>query len=31
MVMELVDGVELFDKIAEIEKYDENVARKLFK
>lgn len=31
MIMELIDGVELFDKIAEIEKYDENMARCLFK
>ena len=31
MVMKLIDGVELFDKIAEIEKYDENMARNLFK
>jgi serine/threonine protein kinase len=31
MVMELVKGVELFDKIAEIEKYDENIAKRLFK
>lgn len=30
MVMELVRGVELFDKICEIEKYDENIAKKLF-
>lgn len=30
MIMELVDGCELMDKIAEIEKYDENVAKKLF-
>lgn len=29
--MELVEGMELFDKICEIEKYDENVAKKLFK
>jgi serine/threonine protein kinase len=26
MVMELVDGEELFDRISEIEKYDENIA-----
>jgi serine/threonine protein kinase len=31
MIMELINGVELFDKIAEIEKYDENMARCLFK
>lgn len=31
MVMKLIDGVELFDKIAEIEKYDESMARALFK
>ena len=31
MVMELVDGVELFDRISEIEKYNENIARRLFK
>lgn len=28
--MELVDGVELFDRISEIEKYDENMAKKIF-
>ena len=28
--MELIDGQELFDRISEIEKYDENVARNLF-
>ena len=31
MIMELVVGVELFDKISEIEKYDENMAKRLFK
>jgi serine/threonine protein kinase len=31
MVMELVEGQELFDRISEIEKYDENVAKKIFK
>lgn len=31
MVLELVKGKELFDKIAEIEHYDENIARKIFK
>ena len=30
-VMELVKGQELLDAIAEIEKYDESIARKLFK
>lgn len=29
--MELVDGQELMDRISEIEKYDENVAKKLFR
>ena len=29
-VMELIDGQELFDRISEIDKYDENVARHLF-
>jgi serine/threonine protein kinase len=28
--MELIDGQELFDRISEIDKYDENVARNLF-
>jgi hypothetical protein len=31
MVMEYVEGSELFDRISEIEKYDENMAKKLFK
>jgi len=31
MVMERVDGQELMDRISEIEKYDENVAKKLFR
>lgn len=31
MIMELVKGVELFEKICQIEKYDENIAKKLFK
>jgi serine/threonine protein kinase len=31
MVMELVKGVELFERICEIEKYNENIAKKLFK
>jgi serine/threonine protein kinase len=31
MVMELVKGKEMFERILEIEKYDENVARKIFK
>jgi hypothetical protein len=31
MVMELVKGKELFNKIAEIEHYNENIARKIFK
>lgn len=31
MIMELVDGQELMDRISEIEKYDENVAKKLFR
>jgi serine/threonine protein kinase len=31
MVMELIKGKELFDKIAEIEHYNENIARKIFK
>lgn len=31
MVMELIKGKELFDRISEIEKYNENVARKIFK
>lgn len=31
MVMELIKGKELFDRISEIEHYDENVARKIFK
>jgi calcium/calmodulin-dependent protein kinase I len=30
MVMELVDGEELFDRISTIEKYDENIAKKIF-
>jgi len=30
-VMEYIDGQELFDRISENEKYDENIARKLFK
>ena len=29
--MELVDGQELMDRISEIEKYDENVAKNLFR
>lgn len=29
--MELVDGQELMDRISEIEKYDENVAKKIFR
>jgi len=29
--MERVDGQELMDRISEIEKYDENVAKKLFR
>jgi serine/threonine protein kinase len=29
-VMELIDGQELFDRISEIDKYDESVARHLF-
>jgi hypothetical protein len=29
--MEYVEGQELMDRISEIEKYDENMARKLFK
>ena len=31
MIMELVDGQELMDRISEIEKYDENVAKKIFR
>ena len=31
MVMELVEGEELLNRITEIQKYDEIVARKLFK
>lgn len=31
MIMELVDGQELMDRISEIEKYDENIAKKLFR
>jgi hypothetical protein len=31
MIMEYVEGQELMDRISEIEKYDENMARKLFK
>jgi hypothetical protein len=30
MVMEIIDGGELFDRISEIEKYNENIAKKLF-
>lgn len=30
MVMELVKGQELFDRISDIQKYDENMARKIF-
>ena len=29
-VMEYIEGQELFDRISEIDKYDENVARNLF-
>lgn len=29
--MELVDGQELMDRISEIEKYDENICKKLFR
>jgi serine/threonine protein kinase len=31
MIMQLIDGCELMDRISEIEKYDENVAKKLFR
>lgn len=31
MVMELVDGEELLNRISEIQKYDEAIVRKLFK
>jgi calcium/calmodulin-dependent protein kinase I len=31
MIMELIKGQELFERIAEIEKYDENIAKGIFK
>jgi len=31
MVMEFIDGQELFDRISEIDKYDEFKAREIFK
>lgn len=31
MIMELIDGQELMDRISDIEKYDENIAKKLFR
>jgi serine/threonine protein kinase len=31
MIMELIKGQELFERIAQIEKYDENIAKGIFK
>lgn len=30
-ILEYIEGQELFNKISDIEKYDENIARKIFK